>query len=144
MKMSQADFERQFAEAKQLGDEELRTQPLATGVRFDKRTRRVIVELNKGTTLSVPIVLLQGVHDATIKDLSHVTILGPGFHIEWPALDQQFSIEGLIAGRFGNKTWMTALGQCGAVMKSKHKKKTSRANGKQPRRSRKTISAATI
>ncbi|HLQ44916.1 MAG TPA: DUF2442 domain-containing protein [Planctomycetaceae bacterium] len=144
MKMSQTEFERQFAAAKRLGDEELRTQPLATGVRFDKRTRRVIVDLNKGMTLSVPVDRLQGVHDAAIKDLSRVEILGPGFHIEWPTLDQQFSIAGLMAGRFGNKAWMTALDRRGAVAKTKLKTKTSRANSKQGRQPRKANAAATI
>lgn len=144
MKMSQAEFERQYAEATRRGDEELRTKPLAIGVRFDKRSRRVVVDLNKGTTLSVPVDLLQGVHDASIKDLSRVEILGPGFHIEWPTLDQQFSIEGLMAGRFGNKAWMVALDQCSTVTTSKHKAKTSRTNGKKVSRLRKTTVTATV
>ena len=146
MKMSTAEFDRQVAEATRLGDEELRTQPLAIGVRFDKRMRRVVVDLNKGTTLCVPVDLLQGVQDASIRDLSRVEILGPGFHIEWPTLDQQFSIEGLMAGRFGNKAWMATLAKDGEPKISRPKPKptpaTGRASDKKSRRGRKSIAAA--
>lgn len=143
-KLTEAEIERQIEEATRRGEEELRTQPLAVAVRFDKRIRRVIVDLNKGTTLSVPVDLLQGVHDASVKDLSRVEIMSPGLDIEWPTLDQQFSIEGLMAGRFGNKAWMASLEQRGALTKPKLKAKTSQAAGKKIVRLRKTAKSVTI
>lgn len=143
-KLTEAEIERQIGEATRRGEEELRTQPLAVAVRFDKRIRRVIVDLNKGTTLSVPVELLQGVHDASLKDLSRVEIMSPGMDIEWPTLDQQFSIEGLMAGRFGNKAWMASLEQRGALTKHKLKAKTSRTTGRKVRRLPKTTAAATV
>ena len=85
------EIERQIAEATRRGSEELRSEPLATAVRYDARARRVVVELNKGTTMTVPIDLLQGLQAAASRDLAQVEILGPGVAIAWPKLDQQFS-----------------------------------------------------
>lgn len=103
------EIERQIAEATRRGAKELRTEPLATAVRYDARARRVVVELNKGTTMTVPIDLLQGLEAASSRDLAQVEILGPGVAIAWPRLDQQFSITGLLAGVFGTRAWMAEL-----------------------------------
>lgn len=143
-KLSEAEIDRQIEEATLRGEEELRTQPLAVAVRYDKRIRRVVVDLNKGTTLSVPVDLLQGVHDASLKDLLRVEIMSPGFDIEWPTLDQQFSIEGLMAGRFGNRAWMASLERRGALTKPKLKAKNSRTVGKKVAGLRKSLETATI
>ena len=104
MKMSEAEFERQYIEATRRGAEEVRTLPLAKVVRFDTRTRRVIIDTNKGFTVSVPTDLLQGLRGAAVKDLSQVEIMGEGQAIEWPIVDQQFSMTGLLSGVFGQNS----------------------------------------
>ena len=109
MKMSEVEFERQYAEATRRGEEELRTAPLATAVKYNPKTRFVVLSINKGSTLVVPVDLLQDVHGASARNLAKVHILGPGLAIEWPTLDQQFSVSGLLAGDFGNEAWMTSL-----------------------------------
>ncbi len=109
MKMSEAEFERQYADATRRGDEELRTAPLAIAVKYNTRTRCVVLDMNKGSKLVVPVDLLQDVQGAPARDLAKVHILGPGLAIEWPTLDQQFSVSGLLAGNFGNEAWMAAL-----------------------------------
>ena len=141
---TEAEIERQIAEATKRGAEELRTEPLATSIRFDKRTRRVILELNKGSTLSIPVALLQGLQDASLKDLANVEILSPGSEIEWPTLDQQFSVTGLLSGVFGNKAWMAELGRRAAVTRPKAKAKAARANGKKGSRPRKTTTVSIV
>lgn len=135
--ITEEEFNRMSAEAEQRGEEMFRTLPLVIAVRFDKRTRRVVIDTNKGTTLSVPVDLLQGLPGASVKDLVRVEILGPGFDIEWPALDQQFSLAGLLAGEFGNRAWMAKLGLRGGGVKPKSKAAASRANGAKGRRPRK-------
>ena len=49
MKTKDDEFQRQVAEATRLGEEELRTQPWAVSARYDRRTRRLVVQLNQGT-----------------------------------------------------------------------------------------------
>lgn len=142
MKMSEAEFERQYAEATRRGEEELRTAPLATAVKYNPRTRCLAVQMNKGSTLVVPVDLLQDIQGASTRDLAKVHILGPGLAIEWPTLHQQFSVSGLLAGNFGNEAWTAALRRRTAS-KPKSKATSSRTEGiksRQPR-TRKTIAA---
>ena len=137
MKMSEAEFERQYAEATRRGEEELRTAPLATAVKYNPRTRSVVLNINKGSTLVIPFDLLQDVHAASARDLAKVHILGSGLAIEWPTLDQQFSVSGLLAGDFGNEAWMAALRRR-KTSKPKTKSTSSRSavtyGGRHPKR----------
>ena len=113
MTMSEAEFERQYIEATRRGAEELRTLPLAKAVRFDARTRRVIIDTNKGFTVCVPTDLLQGLRGAAVKDLSQVEIMGEGQAIEWPTVDQQFSMTGLLSGRGRDSCTVSQDENCG-------------------------------
>ena len=142
--LTEAEIARQIAEATRRGEEELRTEPLATSVRFDRRTRCAVIELNKGSTLSVPVDRLQGLAGASLKDLARIEIPNPGCEIEWPALDQQFTIQGLLAGRFGTRRWMEQLAQGGQLTKPKPSPKLSanRPAEKKGRKIRKTTAAA--
>ncbi len=132
------EIERQIAEATRRGTEELRTEPLATAVHYDAKARRVVVELNKGTTLTVPVDLLQGLQAASPRDLAQVEIVGPGVAIEWPNLDQQFSIMGLLAGVFGTRAWTAKLARrrAPAVAKTKATTPASRTKGGKRRKAR--------
>ncbi len=143
MKMSEAEFERQYAEATRRGEEELRTAPLATAVKYNSRTRCVVLSMNKGSMLVVPVDLLQDVQGASARDLAKVHILGPGLAIEWPTLDQQFSVSGLLAGNFGNEAWMTAL-RCreSSKRKANTKARSSRSLGTKCRHPRKKAATA--
>lgn len=142
--LTEAEISRQIAEATQRGDAELLTEPLATSARFDRRSRCVVIQLNKGSTLTVPVNLLQGLAEASVKDLSQIVILSPGCEIEWPALDQQFSIQGLLAGRFGTRRWMDNLARDSRLTKSHMlpKIRSNRSVEKKSRRIRKSTAAA--
>ena len=142
--LTEAEIARQIAEATRRGEKELCTEPLATSARFERRSRCVVIELNKGSTLSVPVDLLQGLAGASLKDLSRIEIPNPGCEIEWPALDQQFSIQGLLAGRFGTRRWMEDLERDGQLTKPKSSPKirANRTSEKKGRRIRKTTAAA--
>ena len=58
----------------------------------------------------VPPELAEGLTDASPGELSDVRVLGPGTTIEWPQLDVQFSVTGLIMGIFGTQAGMADLG----------------------------------
>lgn len=131
-------------EAKQRGEAELRTRPLASGVRYDQRSGHVIIELNNGCRLTIPTRLLQGLRDAKSRDLKQVEIMGPGLAIEWPTLDMQFTISGLLAGVFGTKAWMKELGRRGGKAWSPAKARAARRNGRKRGRPRKAQLAGTL
>lgn len=139
--LTEAEITRQITKATRRGAEELLTEPLATSVRFDRRSRSVVIKLNKGSTLCVPVELLQGLAGASLKDLSQIEIPNPGCEIEWPTLDQQFTIQGLLAGRFGTRSWMAALSRS-TTSRLTPTPTAGRATDKKARRVRKAAATA--
>jgi hypothetical protein len=109
--MSDEEFERQYVEATRRGEEALRTEPRAKAAHYDPASGRVVIELLDGCTFTFPVYLAQGLADATPEQLAEIRILGPGTALDWPQLDMQFSVTGLLAGRFGNAKWMERLAQ---------------------------------
>jgi hypothetical protein len=106
MVLSNAEFERQFAAASRRGNERLGNEPVATAVKYDRKLRKIVIELSNGCTLLVPPELTQGLSGASPSDLASAKILGPGTALEWPKLDVQLSVSGLLTGVFGTAAWM--------------------------------------
>ena len=103
------EFAVMSAAAKKRGEDQLKREPLAVGVRYLRRSEQVVLELNNGSTFSIPAKSLQGVADAEHVARADIKILGPGTGLEWTTLDMHFSVAGLLAGRFGTKKWMERL-----------------------------------
>ena len=59
----------------------------------------VTVELTDGRTLSVPISWYPRILHATTDERNHWELLGNGIGIHWPELDEDISVQGLLAGR---------------------------------------------
>jgi len=137
MVMNEKEFERQFARATQCAEDRILHEPRAVAARYDRRTRKVVIELSNGCTLLVPPEFAQGLRGASPSHLANVRILGPGTAISWPALDVQFSVTGLLAGVFGTRAWMAELGRTGGRAKSAAKSRAARRNGAKGGRPRK-------
>jgi len=60
---------------------------------------RLIVELNDGRSLSVPLFWYPRLVHATLLEREHWELFGSGYAIEWPDIDEHISVEGLLAGR---------------------------------------------
>jgi hypothetical protein len=95
--ISDAEFERQFAEATKLGKEELADGVFATAARYDKTKRRLVIDLANGMTVLIPLDLLQGLQEAKPKELADVEILGAGSGLYWPQLNLDIALSGLLA-----------------------------------------------
>ena len=64
-----------------------------------KVTRSSIhLELDDGRTLSVPIAWFPRLANATAKQRARFRLTGGGEGIHWPAVDEDLSVEGLLAG----------------------------------------------
>src|SRR5436309_5785967 len=94
------EFEAMSAAAKKRGDERLKNEPLAVGVRYNRRSEQVVLELNNGSTYSIRAQFLQGVADANHAARADIRILGVGTALEWTTIDMHFSVTGLLADRF--------------------------------------------
>ena len=59
---------------------------------------RLVVELVDGRILMVPLVWYPRLWHATPEERNHFELLADGEFIHWPFLDEDLSIEGLLAG----------------------------------------------
>jgi len=75
----------------------LETEPLATGVSFSDGVFRVA--LDDGRELSVPLAWFPRLLHATPEQRLHWELIGIGQGIHWPELDEDISVEGILAGR---------------------------------------------
>ena len=57
------------------------------------------VDLMDGRTLRVPLDWYPRLVHATPSEREHWWLLGDGYAIEWPDLDEHIGVEGLLAGR---------------------------------------------
>jgi hypothetical protein len=71
--------------------------PHATNVNVDEDT--LTVELDDGRTVSVPIAWYPRLLNASKKERDNWRLIGKGHGINWEALDEDISVEGILAGR---------------------------------------------
>ena len=76
-------------------------EPRVVEVRYDRGDGRMIVELTNGCTFAFPPRSLQGLETASDDEIAGVEVLGAGSGLHWDVGDTDFSIAGLLAGRFG-------------------------------------------
>ena len=135
--MTESEFERQYKQAAQNGAEKLERLPKAASANYDKKSKRMVLEMQNGVMLLVPIHLIQGLQTEDEKALSDFDLLRKGSQIHWHSLDVQFYIEDLLKGVFGTPKWMKSvkehlveIGRKGGSQKSEIKANSSRENGK--------------
>src|SRR3990167_7264420 len=64
----------------------------------------LIVSLVDGRTISVPVTWYPRLADGTQAERSNWRFIGEGEGIHWPDLDEDISVEGLLAGRRSGET----------------------------------------
>jgi hypothetical protein len=73
------------------------TIPKAEDVKITDDT--LSVELSDGRTISVPLEWFPRLVNATPKERNNWNLIGKGHGIHWEDIDEDISIEGLIAGK---------------------------------------------
>ena len=76
---------------------ELEREPVASLVALS--ADRLIVDLADGRILSVPLTWYPRLQHATEAERQNWQLLGEGYAIEWPDVDEHIGMEGLLAGR---------------------------------------------
>lgn len=136
--ISDEEFEQEYKSARKLGDERLKSSPRANSVYYDSASRRIVVELLNDCKFIFPPELAQGLHGASDEELSEIRLLSQGLALDWPRLDVQFSVAGLLAGEFGTKKWMAELARKDGGSQAMAKAAVAaRANGRKGERPRK-------
>jgi Protein of unknown function (DUF2442) len=116
------------------------TEPRAIKAWYAADTDRIFIELNTEIIMGFPSQRLQGLEDATPRQLAEVEVTPSGYGLHWESLDVDLGVPELVAGLFGSKAWMSELGRQGGKSKSAAKAQASRDNGKSGGRPRKTAS----
>lgn len=116
--------------------ERLRT-PHAVAARYSKARKNIRIELSNGTAFEFPAALAEGLADAPVRAIERIELTPAGSGLHWPLLDVDLSVEGLLEGVFGSKSWMTHIAKRGGASTSKAKVKAARENGKLGGRPRK-------
>ncbi len=75
----------------------LENEPLAAGVTLSAES--ITVNLADGRSLSVPLAWYPRLAHATDAERGNWILLGGGYAIEWPDLDEHIGVAGLLAGR---------------------------------------------
>lgn len=93
----------------------LENDPLATAVETSEKY--LTVELADGRRIIVPLAWYPRLLNATEAERRNCLLLGDGYAIEWPDLDEHIGVEGLLAGRPSGENprslerWLAARGK---------------------------------
>jgi hypothetical protein len=74
----------------------------AQAVRFSDDS--MTVQLDDGRTLSVPVAWYPRLLHGTKQERDHFELIGDGEGIHWPDLDEDISVDGLLAGQRSAET----------------------------------------
>ena len=87
----------------------------------------LVVELSDGRTISVPLAWFPRLLHATLDERNNWRLIGKGHGIHWEDLDEDISIEGLLAGK--------PSGESQGSFKKWLESRTARSGTSVPRRS---------
>jgi len=75
----------------------LEIEPIAVEVTVTDK--KLLIELEDGRSLAIPLEWYPRLLHGTLEERQNYELLGDGYAIEWPELDEHIGIEGLLAGR---------------------------------------------
>jgi hypothetical protein len=136
-----AELQAEIDRARVAGKAAVQIEPRAVKAWYAADTERIFIELNTEIVMGFPYQLLQGLANATPRQLAEVEVTPAGYGLHWESLDVDLGVPQLVAGLFGTKTWMAELSRHGGKSKSLAKAQASRDNGKRGGRPRKTANS---
>jgi len=80
----------------------LEVEPLAVEIAVTEED--LVVELSDGRQILVPLAWYPRLFYASDAERQNWQLLGDGYAIEWPDLDEHIGIEGLLAGRHSGES----------------------------------------
>jgi hypothetical protein len=93
----------------------LKREPVAT--RVTVKGDKLLVDLEDGRSLSVPLAWYPRLLHGSRAERRNWRLLGDGYAIEWPDLDEHIGVEGLLAGRGSGESqrsltrWLASRGK---------------------------------
>lgn len=103
----------EYAAAVERGRIAEETEPRAVSVRYDAERGRIEMRLRNGCLFAFPVAHVQGLQEASPEQIAAVEIWGEGYGLRWEEMDLDFTVPGLLQGRFGNQKWLAQWGGSG-------------------------------
>lgn len=129
--------------ANQSGQELQSSVPRVVAAYYDKRTRRIVIELNTRMHVAFAPDDAEGLEQAEPAQLEPIEISPSGFGIHFPKLDADIYIPSLLEGFLGSKQWMASrLGAHGGRSRSTAKASAAKKNGRLGGRPKKQLKAS--
>jgi Protein of unknown function (DUF2442) len=85
----------EFAAATRRGLRRMQQSLLATSASYDRRGKRLIITLSKGTTVGFPLAVLPGLEHASPDDRRAIEVEGGGYGLHVASLDADISVSAL-------------------------------------------------
>lgn len=101
--------------ADQAGVSAARLWPKILSARYDAPSQLVVLQLSNGVRFGISAEKLEGVALANDERRSVVSISESGMAIEFPQLDERFSVAELLTGVFGSRAWVSELERRNAI-----------------------------
>ena len=110
----------------------------AVAVSYDRRTRRIMMELTSGFVFGFPANAIPALADATAAQLARVELSPGGSALHWEELDADLSVAGLLLASVERSERLSELARLAGSTSTPAKARAARANGKKGGRPRKT------
>ncbi len=104
-------------------------EPHARAAHYDEKAGRIVVDLTNGAQFAFPPQIAQGLARAKKAGLKEIVVSPKGTGLDWPRLDADLTVAGLLSGIFGSRMWMRELASTGGKAVSERKAAAARANG---------------
>jgi hypothetical protein len=97
--------ETEWLAAEELGQEKRDSGLYAVDARYDASSQTMRIAMKKGFIISFAKERSQMMATATDEQLSEVQVQGGGRYIIFTKLDDGFTVDGVLEGRFGSESW---------------------------------------
>lgn len=104
--LDDTQFLEQYQRAVEAASQARATEPQAVSVHYDDINRLIVIRLNSGASFRFPPDIAQGLAGASPEDLALVEITPSRTGLHWENLDADFTVSGILSGRFGSKAWI--------------------------------------
>ena len=109
----------------------------ASTARYDRASRRIILELTNGYLFAFPVRSVPSLNGATTSQLAEVQLDPSGSGLRWESVDVDLSVPGLLLSAVGVEERLRHLAGLAGRVRSDAKARAARANGRKGGRPRK-------
>jgi hypothetical protein len=103
---------------------------VAVSARYDRASRRVLVEMSSGLLVGVPVAAIASLAGANDAQLEQVDVDELGSGLRWDALDADVSVQGILFKQLGYSAVRRSAAAAGGRAKTDAKAAAARANGR--------------